>query len=327
MKPEHVIARIQKDAPLWLASSWDHSGIQVRGNRQCINRMAVALDPTAATIGKALDQGADFILTHHPLGLTPRFPAANDELYATMSLLMSQGVWLYAAHTTLDAQPEGPSRWLARELGMINEAVLEPTAKKTALLVRIPHGRDLCPIACPEALTVMEQGDLVELVVWKDQWPRTRQQLESSHGSFDYHALTLEEPAQVYGFGCIGDLQEPVGWPDLQARLARLLGTACWTHIGAAPEAISRVAYCPGSGASLATRAFGAGAHVYITGDIKYHQALDTQHLGLTLDVGHHVLEENMMRVWHETMQQDFAAQGVELVFIPSRDPLRIQCA
>jgi putative NIF3 family GTP cyclohydrolase 1 type 2 len=72
--------------------------------------------------------------------------------------------------------------------------------------------------------------------------------------------------------------------------------------------------------------AFEAGAHVYITGDIKYHQALDIRNLGLTMDVGHHVLEEIMMRVWHTTLKQDFAPQGVEIVFIPSKDPLRMQC-
>jgi dinuclear metal center YbgI/SA1388 family protein len=326
MQPEHVIARLEKDALPWLAASWDHSGIQVRGNRDRITRMAVALDPTIETIRTASDQGADFILTHHPLGLTPRFPAADDELHATMSLLMQQGIWLYAAHTTLDAQPEGPANWLARDLGLINRTVLEPTASSSALLVRIPHGRNLCPIELPGVVTVMEQETILELVVWKNQWSAVRRELEHRRGgTFDYHALPLEEPSRSFGFGCMGDLEVPMDWSSFQTRLAGLLGTAYWTRIGTPPAAISRVAYCPGSGASAAHRAFALGAHVYITGDIKYHQAQEIQSLGLALDVGHYILEEKMMHAWFEMLKPDFTAQGVELVFIPGKNPLCVE--
>ncbi len=323
MKPELVISRLEQDAPLWLASSWDHSGIQVKGARDAITRVAVALDPTLATINKALAADADFILTHHPLGLTPRFPTKDDTLYAVMASLMSQGVWLYAAHTSLDAQPEGPANWLAQELGMINQDILEPTARQTALLIRIPHGQNLQTTDLSGVVTIINQETMLELVVWKDAWPHIRQALEAQCADrFDYHAIALEEPSRVYGFGCIGDLEQPVDWPSLQNRLAHVLGTRHWTRIGTRPDVITRVAYCPGSGASLAPRAFGAGAHVYITGDMKYHQAQDIESLGLTLDVGHHVLEERMMAVWHKRIQQDFKAQGVEVVFIPGTDPL-----
>ncbi len=326
MKPEHVIARLEKDAPPWLASSWDHSGIQVRGNREDIKRIAVALDPTVDTIHKAIDANADFVLTHHPLGLTPRFPSADDALYVTMSSLMARGIWLYGAHTTLDAQPEGPVNWLSRELGMIKTVVLEPTARQTALLVRIPHGHDLCPIECPGVVSVIQQETILELVVWKDAWAGIRHKLETHReGTLDYHAIRLAEPSVPYGLGCIGDLEHPMDWPSFQTHLAGLLGKRHWTRIGTPPASISRVAYCPGSGASLAHKAFGAGAHVYITGDIKYHQAQDMEPLGLTLDVGHHVLEEKMMRVWQETLKDDFKPHGVDLIFIPSDDPLRIE--
>lgn len=328
MQPEHVIARLEKDALPWLAASWDHSGIQVRGNRDRITRMAVALDPTPETIRSAVELGADFVLTHHPLGITPQFPAADDELYATMSLLMANGIWLYAAHTTLDAQPEGPANWLARELGLTNQTVLEPTARQNALLVRIPHGHDLCPIDLPGVVTVIEQKNLLELVVWNDQWPSVRQELENRHGHvLDYHTLILEEPSRSYGFGCIGDLEVPLDWSSFQSRLAGLLDTTYWTRIGNPLPRISRVAYCPGSGASMAHRAFAAGAHVYITGDIKYHQAQEMEPLGLALDVGHYILEEKMMRVWLEMLKRDFNAHGVELAFIPGKNPLCIEKA
>ncbi len=48
------------------------------------------------------------------------------------------------------------------------------------------------------------------------------------------------------------------------------------------------IAICSGSGESLINEAIFKGAHIYITGDIKYHAALDAKDKGLCiLDLGH----------------------------------------
>jgi len=48
------------------------------------------------------------------------------------------------------------------------------------------------------------------------------------------------------------------------------------------------VALCTGSGASLLDLFFASGADVYITGDIRYHDALKIRERNLALiDVGH----------------------------------------
>ncbi len=323
MNSRQVFARIEKDAPLCRAASWDTSGIQVHGTRETISRMAVALDPTPDTIIRALDQGADAILTHHPLGLSPRFPDRDDDLYRTLAPLMRSGVWLYAAHTSLDSQPDGPPAWLARALDLRDTHLLETTSTRTSLLIRI-HS-PMAPGMLPHPrLMPSGSSDASEYVVWSDAWPQIRRELEAVPG-FSYHAMPLTEPSRNFGFGCIGDLNHPLPWEIFASRLAGILGKDYWTRIGTLPDKVSRIAYCPGSGASLARTAFSRGAQVYITGDIKYHQALEMESLGVTLDVGHYILEENMMLSWFTALQQDFAAQGVELFFIPGKDPLSIE--
>ena len=74
----------------------------------------------------------------------------------------------------------------------------------------------------------------------------------------------------------------------------------------------------------LAKRAFAQGADIYISGDLKYHQAQDIEALGFALDVGHFSLEEKMMSAWARTLQQEFAEldRDVEVVFIPGRSPM-----
>lgn len=108
MKLADVIHHIERTAPLSIAASWDRSGVQVASGREEIRRLAVCLDPTPASVSRALDEGADMILSHHPLTLEPRF---TDRLVAyreVLFLLFRADVPLYAAHTSLDANPVGP---------------------------------------------------------------------------------------------------------------------------------------------------------------------------------------------------------------------------
>ena len=321
MNSQQVFARIEKDAPLPCAASWDTSGIQVKGTRENISRIAVALDPTPETVRQALDAGADLILTHHPLGLTPRFPNRDDDLYQTLALLMRSGVWLYAAHTSLDSQPDGPPAWLAKALDLHDTHVLETTGTRTSLLIRLHAPAAPGTLSHPKIIRSLPCAEAEEFVVWSDDWQQVREDLQLDK-KISYHAIALSEPSFSFGFGCIGDLEHPMDWPAFTSSLAGILGKDYWTRIGTPPEQISRVAYCPGSGASLASEAFSLGAQVYITGDVKYHQALEMESAGLTLDVGHHVLEEKMMQTWHRALQRDLESHGVELFFVPGRDPL-----
>ena len=237
-----IISIIEQMAPLQGAASWDVSGLQVAAHRTDATRLAVCLDPSPASVSAALELGAQCILSHHPLALKPSL--TND-------------VPLYAAHTSLDVNSDGPVSWLARELHLDDLAVLEPTGPGT--------------------------GDL------------------------------------PHGFGLAGDLAEPVDLQQLAGMLAAHIDLSTATVSGPCPESIRRVAYCTGSGSSLLEEARAAGADIFITGDVKYHTALDTQ---LCLfDVGHHSLEEEMMR--RAAIHLQHACPMLEVVFVPSASPFQ----
>ena len=116
-----------------------------------------------------------------------------------------------------------------------------------------------------------------------------------------------------------GDLAEPVDLRQLAGMLAAHIDLSTATVSGPCPESIRRVAYCTGSGSSLLEEARAAGADSFITGDVKYHTALDTQ---LCLfDVGHHSLEEEMMR--RAAIHLQHACPMLEVVFVPSASPFQ----
>lgn len=120
------------------------------------------------------------------------------------------------------------------------------------------------------------------------------------------------------GFGVVGDCRVDITPEDLKKMLAPYLKGSCPRLAGTLPERIRRIAICPGSGSSLAPEAAVHGADVLITGDLKYHAALD---LPLpVLDVGHFSLEEEMMRRFALQLKENVSDVAVQ--FVPAQDPL-----
>ncbi len=258
MEVSELIAIIESIAPLAASASWDKSGVQVAALRTRVRRIAVCLDPTPERIAEAIAQDADFILSHHPLSLAPRLPAVLDAWNESLRLLFKADIGLYAAHTSLDVNPQGPAGWLARELGLSEVEVLEAVEN-------------------PQLLAY-----------------------------------------QPLGYGLCGNLPEALDFGLFLNRLAACFKVAGARICGPPPSWIRRVAYCPGSGASLIALAKNKGADIFITGDVKYHAALEAEIP--TLDVGHHALEEEMMRQMSLLLQSRLPK--MEIIFLASESPL-----
>jgi dinuclear metal center YbgI/SA1388 family protein len=128
---------------------------------------------------------------------------------------------------------------------------------------------------------------------------------------------------QGAGFGQVGELPVPLAWGDFADALARLVDRQVWTVVGDIPDKLSRIAYCPGSGGSLIPEADKAEADVFITGDIKYHQALEAPLA--VVDVGHFCLEEEMTRRFADQVSGILGPHGVEVRFFRGSDPFRFR--
>ena len=135
----------------------------------------------------------------------------------------------------------------------------------------------------------------------------------------DPTAPPLSGAALPLGFGLAGDLPTPQSLAQIMSALTRHIALSTATVCGPMPERISRLAYCTGSGSSLLREAGASGAQLFITGDVQSPTALEAE-IGL-LDVGHHSLEEEMMRRMSELLARRLA--GLNVVFVPSASPLR----
>lgn len=334
MNIRDLFGLIEQAAPPHMAASWDRCGVQVAAAPTEADKLAVALDPTPEVLMKALGWGAQVVLTHHPLGKTPRLPDRLDTHHEALRLLLSHGAWLYAAHTSLDCAPDGPAAWLADDLNLSNRRIVAPqgiTPRVMGIFKEVTmDGFD--PLVFPEHLDVDRlhfDRDALRHAPQafscpEPQWPVVSALLRSCPDvSGMAGAVRLTEPAEPFGYGIIGDLPEPASMAAFLATFWKAVPRSFVTLVGDAPALVRTVAYCTGSGASFAEMAFAKGADVFITGDVTHHAALDMRHLGLTIDAGHHILEEEMTRRLAKLLADQTRDAGLTVRFFDSADPMR----
>lgn len=108
-----------------------------------------------------------------------------------------------------------------------------------------------------------------------------------------YDVYELVEPTTVHSIGRIGTLADTLSWDDFASLIKIAFARSQPRFGGARKETVSRVALCTGSGAEFIGAAASAGADVYITGDVKYHDMQLAKEMGITvIDAGHFGTEE-----------------------------------
>jgi hypothetical protein len=84
--------------------------------------VAVALDPTVATIEATIRQGCDVLVTHHPIHLAPiESLLAGDPLAERVMAAVRGGLPVIAAHTNADVVPSLATDEPARAFGMTQD--------------------------------------------------------------------------------------------------------------------------------------------------------------------------------------------------------------
>jgi dinuclear metal center YbgI/SA1388 family protein len=136
-----------------------------------------------------------------------------------------------------------------------------------------------------------------------------------------YHLIPVIEGAEV-GFGRVGRLPSPRRLADVAAAVGDRLPAPHLRYAGDPERLVQRVATVGGAGDGLIDAALGAGADVYITGDLRHHVTLDALEQGLAMiDAGHHATEAAAMPAWIDRLTVLAAAEGLSAPVVASRTP------
>jgi dinuclear metal center YbgI/SA1388 family protein len=118
MDLDSLIETLEAIAPPELADPIDDGriGLISRG-RDDVNSIAVALDPTANVIQKAIQADADILITHHTLIWNPitKVPVGIQK---QLTLILENDLSFYVLHTNYDAAPGGVNEVLANLVGL-----------------------------------------------------------------------------------------------------------------------------------------------------------------------------------------------------------------
>ena len=114
-----VLAVLEEMYPGESAQSWDRVGLVTGDPDQAVTRVHAAVDPTLEVIEEARRDGADLLITHHPLLLRGVHSVATTSAKgAAVTSLVVGDVALYVAHTNADVAEPGVNTALAAACGL-----------------------------------------------------------------------------------------------------------------------------------------------------------------------------------------------------------------
>lgn len=157
MKCKDIITLLEELAPPSYACGWDNPGLICGRKEKDIKKILVALDATKNAVNKAVEEGADMILTHHPMVFSA-IKQVNDGSFIGEKLLtmIEQGICCYAMHTNYDIAG-GMAEICGARIELRNPAPFEVTGEIDDRLVGIGQVGTL-----PEKMTLAECADKVK---------------------------------------------------------------------------------------------------------------------------------------------------------------------
>ncbi|MCU0915039.1 MAG: Nif3-like dinuclear metal center hexameric protein [Planctomycetes bacterium] len=111
--------------------------------------------------------------------------------------------------------------------------------------------------------------------------------------AFDIYKLF--DYASRFGLGRIGTLAEPTRLDRIIAAVKRRTGARAVGLVGDPKRLVRKAAVCAGTCGAILNLIIAAGADLYLTGELKHHQALAAQEAGLTCVCLSHTVSERFI--------------------------------
>jgi len=143
--------------------------------------------------------------------------------------------------------------------------------------------------------------------------------------AFDIYPL--ENYGDEFGLGRIGYLKEPKTLKEFCGIVKEKLKISHIRLVGDLTKEISKVAICGGAGSDLIHSAAFFGADVLVTGDVKYHEAIDAKELDIAvIDAGHFATENIMLPALKKYLveQARLLSKKIEISIYEDADPFVI---
>jgi dinuclear metal center YbgI/SA1388 family protein len=131
---------------------------------------------------------------------------------------------------------------------------------------------------------------------------------------FKYDSYPLLHHEDRPGIGRVGHLGKTMDLKSLARTVKAEMGLKSVKFAGNPCLPVEKVAVCTGSGSSLLSNFFASGAQVYVSGDIRYHDARDVEAANLgVIDIGHFSSEHFMAEDLAARLGAIFSESGINI--------------
>lgn len=351
MKIAEVTALLNRLAPPQLQEPYDNSGFLVGDSQLDCSGVLVTLDVTEEVLDEAIQKGCNLIVAHHPIIFKGLKRLTGDGLVQRVVMkAIRENLSVYAIHTNLDNVLHGVNGMLAGLIGLTNTRVLDEKQgglKKLVTFVPVNHAEkvrsalfasgggfisnyDECSFNLEGTGTFRALEDTNPFVGNKGERHYEKEvRMEMIFPAFTeisllkalreahpyeevaFYITTLDNTVSTIGSGIVGDLEEEMDEKELLYMVKDLLNAEVIRHTDFLGRKVNRVALCGGSGFFLLPSAKAAGAQVYITADIKYHEFFEADGEILLADAGHYETEQYTVELLATYLQKNFPTFAV----------------
>ncbi len=318
---------LEEMAPLAYAEDFDNVGLLVGDLNQEATGVLVCHDALETVIDEAIIKKCNLIVCFHPIlfsGLK-KITGKNYVEKAIIKAIKND-VAIYAVHTALDNHQNGVNKIFCDALSLINTKVLIPKQNFIQKLVTYTIAENVenlrnslfvagagkignyedCSFTSQgigsyignensnpeigERFEFVEAKEIkIEVTFEKHLQSKILKALFTNHvyEEVAYEIYDLQNSHQNIGLGMIGELKNPMNEKDFLLFVKDKMECKGIRHSQFLGKPIKKVGVLGGSGSFAIKNAIMAGADVFLTSDLKYHQFYESENQIIIADIGH----------------------------------------
>ncbi len=327
MKLKELLPILEEMAPLAYAEDFDNVGLLVGTTESEITGILVCHDALEEVIDEAIAKQCNVVVCFHPIifsGL--KKITGTNYVERSVLKAIKNDIAIYAVHTALDNHKEGVNKIFCDALGLTQTRILIPKADFIQKLVTyttpenaeslrnalfasgagsIGNYEDCSfsskgigsyrgnensnPVVGNKFELVTTEEIKIEVTFEKHLQSKVLKALFSAHvyEEVAYEIYGLKNSHQNIGLGMIGTLQQPMEETEFLLYVKDKMGCGGIRHSRLFGKKIEKVAVLGGSGSFAIKDAKQAGADIFLTADLKYHNFYEAENQLILADIGH----------------------------------------
>jgi len=327
MKIKEIISVLEEMAPLAYAEDFDNVGLLVGDQEIDTTGVLVCHDALESVIDEAITNNCNLVVCFHPIlfsGLK-KITGKNYVERAVIKAIKND-IAIYAVHTALDNHQEGVNKIFCDALGLTKTKILIPKQNFIRKLVTYTilenveklrnalfdagagnignyencsfnskgigtfMGNEHSNPEFGERFEFVESDEIkIEMIFEKHLENKILKALFKNHvyEEVSYEIYDLQNKNQNVGLGMIGELISPMAEKEFLSFVKEKMQANGIRHSAFLGKPIKKVAVLGGSGSFAIKNAIQAGADVFLTADLKYHQFYEAENQIIIADIGH----------------------------------------